>query len=120
MVKLICQFKRRPGMSLDEFREYYENNHVPLLGRLLPPMADYRRNYLVPAGAFSSGEVPNPPPLPDFDVVTEVWYATQEEWDLMQTKLGDPEIGKQIADDEAKFLDRQSMVMFIVDEVPTS
>lgn len=115
MPKLICHFKAKPGLSLDEFRDYYENNHVPLIGRLLPSMADYRRSYVLPSDALFSGHVSNAPPSPDFDVVTECWY-NDPEWDLMLKKLEDPEIGRQIADDEAKFMDREAMVMFVVDE----
>ena len=27
MIKVIMLMKRRPGMTIPEFREYYENNH---------------------------------------------------------------------------------------------
>ena len=43
MIKLIAPMKRRPGMSVDEFRDYYESKHR-LLGEKY--LAGYASKYL--------------------------------------------------------------------------
>ena len=49
MVKLVGLLKRRPGMSTDEFRAYYETHHKKLGDRYLAGFADrYLRRYLNP------------------------------------------------------------------------
>ena len=46
MVKLIFLFRRKSGTTFQQFREYYEHNHVPLAVRLLPYFKSYKRNYI--------------------------------------------------------------------------
>ena len=36
MFKQVCLLTRRPGMSMDEFKDYYENAHAPLLAPMMP------------------------------------------------------------------------------------
>ena len=30
MVKVVGLFKRKPGLSMEEFKDYYENHHIKL------------------------------------------------------------------------------------------
>ncbi|SCW38264.1 conserved hypothetical protein [Sphingobium faniae] len=116
MIKLVCHFRAKPGMSFEDFRDYYENRHVPLIRRLLPPMADYRRSYVLKDGSFAPGHVETATPGPDFDVVTECWFEDQAAYDAMLARTQDAEIGGEIARDEANFMDRDVMLMYLVDE----
>lgn len=120
MIKLVCFFKRKLGMSLEEFRDYYENNHVPLIRSLLPLAEDYRRNYLQPGGIFTPAHLANPAAAPDFDVITEVWYRDRDAFEAMNRAFEDPAIGDAIREDEERFMNRDEMVMFLVDEECTS
>jgi hypothetical protein len=38
MFKLIILAKRKPGISMDEFRHYYEEHHAVLAQKLSPPL----------------------------------------------------------------------------------
>lgn len=117
MIKLVALFKRKAGMSMDEFSQYYENNHVPLVKKYMPQIIHYRRNYIIPGSTLEAGHMDSAaPPLPAFDVITEVWFENREQYDAMIAVTSDPKIGAIIADDEAKFFDRTSMTMFLVDE----
>ena len=47
MFKLVVLTKRKPGMTMEEFMDYYENHHVPLIMGLIGDyFADYKRNYI--------------------------------------------------------------------------
>ena len=46
--KVFIFLKRRPGMSTEAFRDYYENHHRPLMEPYLRGLAGYVRNYLNP------------------------------------------------------------------------
>src|SRR3546814_16483863 len=48
MVKLVALLKAKEGLSQEEFENYYEKYHVPLVLKHLPQIAHYRRNYVVP------------------------------------------------------------------------
>jgi len=53
MIKVFGYLKRKPGLSPQEFAEYYEHNHVPLvLSKAFMPMV-YKRNYIQRGDAFN-------------------------------------------------------------------
>lgn len=116
MIKLVGLFKIKPGMSPEDFRDYYENNHVPLIQSLMPQIREYRRNYVVPGSLFVAGHLGTTPPAAPCDVITECWFEDRAAYDEMCALTADPAIGGRIAEDEAKFFDRDHMTMFLVDE----
>jgi hypothetical protein len=118
MKKLTFLFKRKPGMTPEQFRDHYENRHVPLALRLLPYFSDYSRNYIRHDLAYRP-EGLGVDNAPQFDVVTEVTFATEADYDLMMKRLGDPVISRQIIEDEERFMDRTATLMFFVDEART-
>jgi hypothetical protein len=95
---------------------------VPLICELLPGFfLDYRRSYPEPGTMFFPDHMEGAPPDgPPFDVITELWMESRQKLDEMGAKMADPEIGTRVADDEKQFLDRTSMIMFLVDERQTS
>lgn len=110
--KAIALLRRRADMSAAAFVEYYETKHAPLIMSLLPGIVDYRRNYADFGGAFAmEGASPF-----DFDVVTEIWFATRAAYDAAMVVAGHAEIWERIALDEANFLDRSGTRMFLVEE----
>jgi EthD domain len=118
MIKLTFLFKRKPDMTPEQFRDHYENRHVPLALRLLPYFSDYARNYIRHDLAYRPAGlgVDN---APEFDVVTEVTFATAADYDLMMKQLAEPAVSRQIIEDEERFMDRKATLMFFVDEERT-
>jgi uncharacterized protein (TIGR02118 family) len=120
MKKITFLFKRKAGMTPEEFRDHYENRHVPLALRLLPCFQDYARNYIRhdltyrPEGMGTGVDRASP-----FDVVTEVTFASEAEYDFMMKRLADPDVLNQIVEDEERFMDRKATLMFFVDEERT-
>jgi uncharacterized protein (TIGR02118 family) len=107
MFKVFAYLTRRPGTTREEFIDYYENRHVPLVLSLASTPRVYKRNYVVSGDATSPGS-----PGFDFDVVTEIIWddrAGFEEWTALS---GVP----AIAEDEARFLDRSKTRAHVVDE----
>lgn len=119
-MKIICLMKRKEGLTPTAFRDYYERNHVKLALELIPFFSAYSRNYLIKDEAYKPDHLEAVPPPPPYDVVTEISFASKADYQKMLDALADPEIGRCIADDEEKFLDRSAMTMFFVDEHVTS
>ena len=46
--KILLLMKRKPGISMEEFRDHYENNHIPLCRPYMSGIARYFRRYLEP------------------------------------------------------------------------
>lgn len=112
MFKCIALLKKKPGLSRAEFIEYYENRHSVMARKLLPGIRDYRRNFVDPDGAVLS---PGAPAI-DFDVVTEMWFADRAACDVFLARARDPDIARQIAEDEENLFDRSATRMFVVEE----
>ena len=68
--KILLFMKRRPGMSVEAFRDYYETRHAPLCAQYSAGLTRYLRRYIDPQPhpeTGSAGELP-------FDVITELWF----------------------------------------------
>jgi uncharacterized protein (TIGR02118 family) len=119
MMKMVFFFTRKAGLTPEQFREYYETKHVPLALSLLPFFADYTRNYVRNDLGFERPSGGPNKPGPSFDVVTELTFASRADYDRMMQALSDPAIIKQIAEDEANFMDRSAHVIFFADAETT-
>jgi hypothetical protein len=53
MIKVFGYLKRKPGQSLQEFADYYEHNHVPLVLSKAPMPLVYKRNYIQRGDSFN-------------------------------------------------------------------
>ena len=88
MYKQILLLKRRPGMTMEQFIDYYENHHARLVEKYMSLARRYVRRYVKPQKNPMTGEVIEL----DFDVMTEIWWDSAE--DLRTT-------GQQLAKDNA-------------------
>lgn len=107
MIKIIGLFSRRPDLSHEAFSVYYEERHVPLIRRVLPPFDRYARNYVTAAGDRERL---------GYDVLTEACFNSSEAFDRVQVAMAEAEILAQIAEDEAQFMDRDRSFSFVVTE----
>ena len=106
VIKVIGLLKRRPGMSVAAFREYYESR-LRLIGEkyLADYACKYQRRYLNPG-----------PDVPDHDVILEVWYPDRDAYDAANERLSVPEVAAEIAADEERLFDRTSIHFYLVEE----
>lgn len=110
MIKLIAMIRRRPGLTRDEFIDYYENKHVPFVTRANGAyLLKYKRNYI-------QEELTASPE--DYDVVTEVWLQSRDALARLLETMTQSSWAKELVADEDKFVDRPSMRMFVTEEYP--
>jgi len=68
--KIVLLMKRKPGMSVEDFRSYYETSHAPMAEPYSQGVKRYIRRYLNPQNhpeTGPGGELP-------YDVITELWF----------------------------------------------
>lgn len=97
VIKVIVTIKKRPDLTSEQFRHHYETVQAPLVDRLLPYYATYRRNYV-------DGPVGGRTHACDWDVFTELEFTDRDAYDAWLAALADPEVLAQIRADEANFL----------------
>lgn len=103
MFKQICFFRKRPDMSMDEFMDYYENQHSQLSRRMgrapsIPNAVRYVRRYLRPEKNPVTGEVLDP----GFDCIMEIWWNSREDFENSQRIISDPARLPMTKADEAR------------------
>jgi hypothetical protein len=113
--KILIFMKRRPGMSLREFRDYYENTHVPLCMKYNQGLKRYLRRYIEHPVDAANGKVIEM----DYDVVTELWFEDVKARDAALKYAGRGILPPDVIADEAKLFDRSKMRMVAITECET-
>lgn len=113
-IKLVTLLRRKDGMTLDEFKDYYESVHARIGEKYLAPHASrYFRRFLHPVPGSSTSE---DSPERTYDVVMEIWFPDQAAFDAAFRDLGTAEAQAEIVADELKLFDREYIHSYIVDE----
>jgi hypothetical protein len=110
VIKAVGLFKRKPGMSKDDFIAYYEEHHARIGEKIVGGAAThYLRRYLY---AFGPGE-----PEPEYDVIMELWFPDRATLDARMAWItGDPAAVAERETDEENLFDRSTMLMYVVEE----
>ena len=119
MLKIVVLMKRRKGITPEQYKDYYETRHRKLIEHFVEHVVDYRRTYpLRKAGAPAGyGELDGGAgDEPDFDGMTEIWVRDRAAMDRIFAVMADPKIGKIFETDEANFIDRDTIRLFICEE----
>jgi uncharacterized protein (TIGR02118 family) len=103
MIKIVIFFKRKPGMSVEDFQQHWRTTHADIIVKL-PGIRRYKQSHVI-ASAYRKGE-------PVYDAVAESYFdSTQAMKELAKT----PEYAAVLAD-EPNFIDRSTMNSVITDE----
>ena len=113
--KILLFMNRKPGTTVEAFRDYYEIRHVPLCSKYASGMKRYIRRYLDPQTHAESGRNDELP----YDVITELWFDDEQVFKGTVKYLSSSVMPEEVVEDEKRFLDRSSMRMATVVEVET-
>ena len=114
--KILLLMKRKPGISMEEFRDYYENNHVPLCAPYMAGIARYFRRYLQPQPHAESGTCEELP----YDVISEMWFDNEETFKGTLAYITTTVMPDEVVQDELKFFHRPTMRIATVVECETT
>ena len=103
--KILLLMKRKPGLSMAEFRDYYENRHVPLCAPYMQGISRYVRRYLTPQPHAESGTCEELP----YDVITEMWFDNEAGWQGTLDYITTTVMPDNVVEDEANFFHRPTM-----------
>jgi uncharacterized protein (TIGR02118 family) len=102
LIKIVAMIRRRPDLSRDDFRDYYENRHAPLFHRVIPDevasaIIHYVQNHAITLGRGTTETT--------YDCVTEIGFDDRAQLDVWNRwYLGDE--GRVLRDDEENFMDK--------------
>jgi hypothetical protein len=115
MIKVMALFRRKNGLTFEEFVEYYEKRHAVLGRQYMTGVVKYQRRFLKSADNPIEGSA-----VDDFDCLTEVWFESKAAMDTTYARLGEPDIAKIIAADEDNIFEREATRCFIINEEHTN
>ena len=113
--KILLFMKRRPGMTMEAFRDYYENRHAPLCASYASGMKRYIRRFLEPQPNPETGASDEL----QFDVITELWFDDEAVFKGTVKYLSTSIMPDEVVADEKNLFDRPSMRMATVIECET-
>lgn len=117
MIKLVMCLTRHPGITREEFKDYWKKKHGPFFMRNAGAMGAKRyvqsHTLDIPLNRdirTSRGM------LPEYDGVAEVWFESVE---ALMAGMSSPEgqkLGAALLEDEKNFIDHSKSSAFIVEE----
>ena len=116
MPKLIALICKKPAISEEDFKTYYEENHAPLIESIFPTITGYKRTYLFEANMLNDAL-----PLESdgghslFNVITELTFDDEEGLSQFFERGTNAEVIETIRNDEANFLDGEQTIMYRID-----
>ena len=115
MFKAMVMIKRKRGMSMEDFINYYETRHAPLGASKVPNMKRYVRHFIRPYGNDVYGTDAEPP----YDVLTEIWFDDEAEFQRGMAMLTEPATAAIICADEEMLFDKSSIRFMIMGDHET-
>ena len=113
MFKMVMMMKRRPGMTKDEFIDYYETTHAKLGVKYMSKFATkYIRRFLHTFPDPVTGQLIEG----DYDVLMELWYPDRATFDAAMASIQQSSAAAEIAEDEEKVFDRPKHRIYFVEE----
>jgi hypothetical protein len=120
MIRLVFVLRRKPGMPLEQFQQYWRDNHGPMVARhsttlkilryvQLHTLQDPMNDQL--AGARGRME-------PPYDGVAELWWSNREELAYSFTGAAGQAAGRELLEDEAHFIDLPNSPLWFAYEYP--
>jgi len=109
MVIILGYYKRKPGLSHDQFSHHWVNVHGPLI-KSIPNIERYLIRYV--QHHLKSDRSQDFPDNAGFDGFSEAWFTTREAMDELFSL---PFFSKEVIDDERKFLDMEATRWIVYD-----
>jgi hypothetical protein len=116
MIKQVVFFKKRPDMSLEEFMDYYENQHSRLAKRIgkpaIPNALRYVRRYITPERNPVTGQIHDC----GYDCIMEIWWSNRADFENSLRLVSDPERLPHTIEDEKKLFATHANPVCTVEE----
>lgn len=112
---------RNPAMTPDQFKEHYENIHIPLMKSLagdIFPLA-HTRHYIQRAGSadgYPATVLTGGQSDFNFDCVSTLSFEDQAGFEKMSSLLSEPEIAPKVGEDCGTFMDAARTKTVIIGE----
>ena len=120
MIRLVFALRRKPGLSLEEFQDYWRRKHGPLVAGFAEHLniLRYVQTHTIEDGANEAAQKARGEMEPHYDGVAELWWATEAELEATLDTDEGREAGAALLADEANFIDLPQSPLWFAYEYP--
>lgn len=117
MIKITFCLRRKPGMSLEAFHDYWLNSHGPLVRkhqkalRMVRYVQVHTIETKLTAGMQGARKAPE-----GYDGVAELWWESLADLEASTSDPAAREAGRILLEDEAKFIDLPNSPLWFGEE----
>ena len=119
MLKIIYCLRRKPDLTPEEFQRYWREVHAPLVRKHQRALniARYAQSHALANSLTERLMGPRGAPAP-YDGVAELWYESREALESVGKNPGAREAGRELIEDEKRFIDLARSPIFVCEEHP--
>lgn len=120
MIRLVFALRRKPGLSLEEFQEYWRRKHGPLVASFAEDLniLRYVQTHTIEDGANEAAQKARGNMEPHYDGVAELWWSTEAELEESTKTEAGKTAGAALLADEATFIDLAQSPLWFAYEYP--
>ncbi len=120
MIRLVFCLRRKAGMSLAEFQDYWLEQHAPLVAGFATDLniLRYVQTHTLEDPGNEAAQQARGAMEPHYDGVAELWWSTEAELEAaMQSEAGQA-AGTALLEDEGRFIDLPESPLWFAYEYP--
>ena len=117
MIKLVYCIRRREGMSAEEFRKHWREQHAPRVTQFAKALhaRRYVQSHTLDSGFNEALRASRGARTP-YDGITEVWWDSEDDLAAAMKSRDGLEAGRILLEDEGSFIDLQGSSLFLTEE----
>ena len=117
MLKFVYCVRRRPELSVEEFRKYWLEKHGPFVRSFSKQLRAkrYVQSHTLDTPLNGAAQQPRGT-KPPYDGITEIWWDKAEDLIAALSTPEGQEINRKLAEDEARFCDLPNCSVFFAEE----
>jgi uncharacterized protein (TIGR02118 family) len=119
MIRLVFVLRRKPGMSREEFQEYWRGTHGPLVASFASTLDILRYVQLhTVGGSAAAPDGPRGPMEEPYDGVAELWWRNRDALVAASSTPAGLAAGAALLEDERRFIDLPNSPLWLNYEYP--
>ncbi len=120
MIRLVFALRRKPGLSLAEFHDYWRRRHGPLMAGLAEDLniLRYVQTHTIADGTTAGAQRARGKMEPHYDGVEEVWWSSEAGLEATLASDAGRAAGAALLAGEAEFIDLPQSPLWFAYEYP--
>lgn len=120
MIRLVFALRRKAGMSLQEFQDYWRNRHGPLVAGHATDLniLRYVQTHTIEGSANEAAQRARGDMEPHYDGVAELWWETEAALEAAVASDAGHAAGAALLADEQRFIDLPNSPLWLAYEYP--